>query len=152
MIFSLSLGFYSYFKAIWTSPGYPDENLVSFLFRWRKFTIHKLLMIWKEGPLNKINSRNLGEINNSLEILKSIKSFNKRREIKCLVENSYCHKCNNVKLSRVHHCKICKRCIERMDHHCPWVGNCIGKYNHKYFYLFLLYTTVFFIWIRLPSS
>lgn len=28
----------------------------------------------------------------------------------------YCHKCNNYKPPRAHHCSMCNRCILRMDH------------------------------------
>ncbi|KAK5643261.1 hypothetical protein RI129_007106 [Pyrocoelia pectoralis] len=40
---------------------------------------------------------------------------------------------------RAHHCRICKRCIKRMDHHCPWINNCVGERNQKYFMQFLVY-------------
>lgn len=31
-----------------------------------------------------------------------------------------CTRCETYRPPRAHHCRICKRCIRRMDHHCPW--------------------------------
>lgn len=31
-----------------------------------------------------------------------------------------CTRCETYRPPRAHHCRICRRCIRRMDHHCPW--------------------------------
>jgi hypothetical protein len=54
----------------------------------------------------------------------------------------FCKKCDSNRPYRSHHCKICDRCIMKMDHHCPWINNCVGLKNQKYFFLFLLYSTL----------
>lgn len=53
---------------------------------------------------------------------------------------SMCSQCQTFKPPFSHHCRICNRCISRMDHHCPWMNNCVGAGNLKHFLLFLIYT------------
>lgn len=58
------------------------------------------------------------------------------------VSVNVCRTCHIVKPPRSFHCSACKACIEVHDHHCPWVGSCVGKRNHRYFFLFNLFTAV----------
>ncbi|KAI7743848.1 hypothetical protein M8C21_018090 [Ambrosia artemisiifolia] len=51
----------------------------------------------------------------------------------------YCKKCCLYKPPRSHHCRICKRCVLRMDHHCVWMNNCVGHANYKLFFVFVAY-------------
>ena len=38
------------------------------------------------------------------------------------------------------------------DHHCPWTSKCIGKGNIISFYLFILFTFGFFVYIIVCAS
>merc|ERR1712216_1030079 len=60
-------------------------------------------------------------------------------------------KCVKVKPDRCHHCRVCQRCVLKMDHHCPWINNCVGYYNYKYFYLFILYSLLILFWVSATS-
>merc|ERR1711860_76715 len=55
---------------------------------------------------------------------------------------SICKKCIFPKPPRTHHCSVCNRCILKMDHHCPWLNNCVGHYNHRYFFLYMLFMCI----------
>ena len=54
----------------------------------------------------------------------------------------FCQICQSYKPPRAHHCRVCKRCILKMDHHCPWINNCCGHYNHTNFVLFVFFAPV----------
>ncbi|OQV23169.1 Palmitoyltransferase ZDHHC6 [Hypsibius exemplaris] len=53
----------------------------------------------------------------------------------------YCLICEGYKAPRAHHCRTCKRCVQKMEHHCPWINNCVGHRNHAYFLRFLFFAT-----------
>ncbi|KAF4676102.1 Palmitoyltransferase zdhhc15 [Perkinsus chesapeaki] len=54
----------------------------------------------------------------------------------------YCNKEHKFKPDRAHFCSPMGRNVLKMDHYCPWLANSVGFYNHKYFYLFLLYVVL----------
>ncbi|KAH7514471.1 hypothetical protein FEM48_Zijuj11G0093100 [Ziziphus jujuba var. spinosa] len=54
----------------------------------------------------------------------------------------YCQKCAHYKPPRAHHCRVCKRCVLRMDHHCIWINNCVGHANYKVFFIFVVYAVI----------
>lgn len=53
-----------------------------------------------------------------------------------------CNKCVTYKPPRAHHCRVCRRCVLRMDHHCLWINNCVGYWNYKAFFILVLYATI----------
>lgn len=48
--------------------------------------------------------------------------------------HSMCGQCQTFKPPASHHCRICNRCVSRMDHHCPWMNNCVGAGNLSTFH------------------
>ncbi|CAI8600862.1 unnamed protein product [Vicia faba] len=54
----------------------------------------------------------------------------------------FCQKCSHYKPPRAHHCRVCKRCVLRMDHHCIWINNCVGHANYKIFFIFVTYAAI----------
>uniref|UniRef100_A0A7N0TL54 S-acyltransferase n=1 Tax=Kalanchoe fedtschenkoi TaxID=63787 RepID=A0A7N0TL54_KALFE len=57
-------------------------------------------------------------------------------------QHKQCDKCHTYKPPRAHHCRICRRCILRMDHHCIWINNCVGHWNYKSFVNLVFYATI----------
>lgn len=54
----------------------------------------------------------------------------------------FCQKCSHFKPPRAHHCRVCRRCVLRMDHHCIWISNCVGHANYKVFFIFVAYAVI----------
>ncbi|KAF7811763.1 putative protein S-acyltransferase 15 isoform X1 [Senna tora] len=58
------------------------------------------------------------------------------------VEQKRCDKCSTYKPPRTHHCRVCRRCVLKMDHHCMWINNCVGYWNYKAFFVLAFYATI----------
>ncbi|CAK8573125.1 unnamed protein product [Lathyrus sativus] len=57
-------------------------------------------------------------------------------------EQKKCDKCFGYKPPRTHHCRVCRKCVLKMDHHCLWINNCVGYWNYKAFFDFIVYATI----------
>ncbi|XP_053161866.1 palmitoyltransferase ZDHHC23 isoform X2 [Hemicordylus capensis] len=70
------------------------------------------------------------------------------------VAEDWCTKCQLVRPARAGHCRICGRCVKRLDHHCVWINSCVGEQNHQAFVLALslfLLTAVYGISLTLDT-
>ena len=69
--------------------------------------------------------------------------------IKGTKEMLYCEKCElwYKPTSSTIHCEICDICIEGFTHHCFWFGHCIGINNKKEFYVFLILSVIFPVYL-----
>lgn len=83
-----------------------------------------------------------GEIPESWTTLPNVAASRLIEKKKSSGDFRWCQKENKYKPDRAHFCTPMNRNVLRMDHYCPWLSTCVGYYNHKYFFLFLLYTTI----------
>lgn len=54
-----------------------------------------------------------------------------------LFRKENCSTCCVPKPARSKHCRICDKCISKLDHHCIWIRGCVGEHNYKYFLGFI---------------
>ncbi|KAJ7424640.1 Palmitoyltransferase ZDHHC23 [Willisornis vidua] len=67
------------------------------------------------------------------------------------VKKDWCTKCQLVRPARAGHCRLCGRCVRRLDHHCVC---CVGEQNHQAFILalsFFMLTSVYGITLTLHT-
>lgn len=152
---------FHYYMAVFTSPGYPPEVNHMFYVLCVKKTLQFVISAEFSHDFYSVC------IGFCLSFVKQFSSSSKERLYEAV---SICKKCLTPKPTRTHHCSICNKCILKMDHHCPWyviclvwmnvdskqsiskiiftiflairLNNCVGYANHRYFFMYMMYTVV----------
>lgn len=155
---------WSYFKATFMSPGYSTDTRLASV---DSSTTTYISLDQRRSNSGETTSSNAPESSNVPSNQGQQGGTQQRKKDNILVvidengspisrgsimvkqsgEKRFCQKCNFDKPDRAHHCRVCKKCILKMDHHCPWLNNCIGHRNQKPFYLFLLWATLYSFFI-----
>lgn len=80
----------------------------------------------------------------NLYFFQRIDSSAKRRNLPTVLYRSwkYCPFCQINCPPRAYHCPICDECILKRDQHCMFAGNCVGFYNHRYYFMALVYIMI----------
>ncbi|KAJ6253299.1 s-acyltransferase [Anaeramoeba flamelloides] len=70
-----------------------------------------------------------------------------QQEIEIFRENHvfvyrYCETCKIYRPPRASHCGHCNNCVLRLDHHCPWLGSDVGLRNYRFYFFFLVFTSI----------
>ena len=63
-----------------------------------------------------------------------------------------CETCKIIRPPGASHCSECNNCVMEFDHHCIYISNCVGKRNHKSFFLFLMFGSIFSILATILNS
>ncbi|CAO3701674.1 unnamed protein product [Rhizopus stolonifer] len=133
-----------YARILLTPPGKPDNTRI--LSSESQGLTNRYLPRYYYSPdlfdRKKMVSRYLDSQNITTPLLSTSKQDGQPK---------YCHMCNCFKPERAHHCRECNSCVLKMDHHCPWVSGCVGFGNYKFFFLFVLYTGLYGVWIFVSS-
>ena len=112
---------YTYYRIVIVGPGYPTD--------FPDLMIH-----------------NMQDVEEGLELPPE---YLMRRSVTAKRNGRFrlCQTCNCWKPDRCHHCSACGVCVLKMDHHCPWFAGCVGFKNQKYFVQFLVYTSLYAVFV-----
>ena len=104
---------------------------------------------------NDSNEKQNEEKNNEIENKENNNEI-KKENIDILTPRIFteriCKTCKIIRPPGASHCRICDNCVLDFDHHCIFVSNCIGKRNHKTFFLFLIFGSIFAIFSTFYSA
>jgi palmitoyltransferase ZDHHC9/14/18 len=67
------------------------------------------------------------------------------------IPTKYCKTCDIWRTPRTHHCRSCDNCVETQDHHCVWLNNCVGRRNYRYFFTFIVSSSLLGIYLTAVS-